>query len=191
LRKGHSTIADGKRGGQQPAQDVRRTAASRVSEGTVFKHDRRSIVRRRRDLFRRGARRGQSLVELALILPVLTLIMLGTIDLGRAFYDHNELTDAVKEGALYGIRYPSDESQIENRAYAESPRLMGGGGAFIIVVTYYTDMTATTGSGTYSATTTRAVEVTGTYAFRPITPMVRGLLPTNFKLRKSIRMGIL
>lgn len=148
-------------------------------------------TRRRHGPFGRGARRGQSLTELALILPLLTLIMLGTIDLGRAFYDHIELTNAVKEGALYGIRNPSAESQIENRAYQETPRLKGSGGDFIIIVTYYTNMTTTTGSATYDANTTRAIEVTGTYVFRPITPMIQGLLPTNFKLRKSIRMGIL
>lgn len=46
-------------------------------------------------------------MELALVLPVLALIMLGALDFGRAFFAYQRLTNAVKEGALYGIHYPA------------------------------------------------------------------------------------
>lgn len=44
--------------------------------------------------------RGQSIPELALILPVLLLLLVGAVDLGRAFYGQITVTNAAKEGAL-------------------------------------------------------------------------------------------
>jgi hypothetical protein len=51
---------------------------------------------------------GTSLVELALALPALLLIMLGTIDLGRLYFDYIELRAAVVDGASYASRNPTD-----------------------------------------------------------------------------------
>ena len=51
--------------------------------------------------------RGQSLVELAIMLPLISLILVGTVDLGRAFFYYVRLTNAVREGALFGIQYPA------------------------------------------------------------------------------------
>src|SRR6185295_4843152 len=57
-------------------------------------------------LRRREQTRGQSLVEFALVVPLLLLIFSGAVDLGRAFYNYVALENAVKEGALYGARFP-------------------------------------------------------------------------------------
>ena len=54
----------------------------------------------------RRYRRGQSLVELAIVLPVLLLLTAGAIDLGRAFFGAINLENAVKEGAFFGARSP-------------------------------------------------------------------------------------
>lgn len=52
--------------------------------------------------FRRAARRGQALVETAVILPVLLTIVLGTMEFGFVF-DHNlALEYATREGARVG-----------------------------------------------------------------------------------------
>lgn len=45
--------------------------------------------------------RGQQLVELALALPFLLLILLGTLDLGRAFHTQIALTNAAREAARF------------------------------------------------------------------------------------------
>ena len=60
----------------------------------------------------RRYRRGQSLVELAIVLPVLLLLTVGAIDLGRAYFGAINLENAVKEGAFFGARNPecSDDS---------------------------------------------------------------------------------
>lgn len=50
-----------------------------------------------------GVRRqaGQSLVELALLTPILLWLALGLVDFGRAFSTHVGLTNAAREGARY------------------------------------------------------------------------------------------
>lgn len=50
---------------------------------------------------------GQSLVELALALPVLLLILLALADFGRAFYYTTILTNAAREGAAYLAANPT------------------------------------------------------------------------------------
>jgi hypothetical protein len=45
--------------------------------------------------------RGLAAVEFAIILPLVLLIMLATAELGRALYQYNTLTKAVRDGARY------------------------------------------------------------------------------------------
>ncbi len=51
----------------------------------------------------RRSRRGQSLVEMALVIPVITILMLGATDLGRAFYLNIEISGASRSGMRAGI----------------------------------------------------------------------------------------
>jgi Flp pilus assembly protein TadG len=46
---------------------------------------------------------GQALVEMALMLPVLVLLLVGIFDLGRAVWLSNSLAMAVREGTRYGV----------------------------------------------------------------------------------------
>lgn len=66
--------------------------------------------------------RGQSLIELAVSLPVMILILLGTIDFGMAIFSYSILRDAAQEGAFYGSFNPTNKAEIENRARNISPR---------------------------------------------------------------------
>lgn len=43
--------------------------------------------------------RGQSMVEFALILPLLVLVLVGIFDIGRAFFAYIAITNAAREGA--------------------------------------------------------------------------------------------
>src|SRR5438552_10779005 len=47
---------------------------------------------------------GQSLIEVALVVPLLLLIVIGATELGRAFSYNVTLQNAVREGAAYGAR---------------------------------------------------------------------------------------
>jgi Flp pilus assembly protein TadG len=45
--------------------------------------------------------RGQSLVEFAMVLPLLLVLAIGTIEFGRAYYHYNTLSKAVRQAARY------------------------------------------------------------------------------------------
>lgn len=48
---------------------------------------------------------GQSMVEFAVLAPIFFLLLLGTIDLGRAVYIYNTISDAAREGARAAIPF--------------------------------------------------------------------------------------
>ena len=48
-------------------------------------------------------RRGQALVEFALIIPLFLVLLVGLFDLGRAVFAYNTLTNAAREGARTAI----------------------------------------------------------------------------------------
>jgi Flp pilus assembly protein TadG len=57
---------------------------------------------------------GQSLLELAIAVPIMLLIMLGTIDVGRLFFGYIEMTNAVREGAEYAAHQPAATDKIRS-----------------------------------------------------------------------------
>jgi Flp pilus assembly protein TadG len=59
---------------------------------------------------------GQSLVEFGLILPIILLIIIIFIDLGRIVYYYSALNNAVREGARYGIVTPFASSTARQTA---------------------------------------------------------------------------
>jgi hypothetical protein len=63
----------------------------------------------------RWRERGSSLVETALVMPVLLMLLAGVADVGRAFSDYIVLTGAAREGARYGAFFPSQQSLIQDR----------------------------------------------------------------------------
>ncbi|MBN2410664.1 pilus assembly protein [candidate division KSB1 bacterium] len=66
------------------------------------------------NLFKR--KNGQSIVEFALILPVLILILMGIIEFGRLLETTNILTSAAREGARVAAVSAPDVSQVNNAA---------------------------------------------------------------------------
>ena len=70
-----------------------------MSEHITAKRDNRSIGRRRRE-------RGQSLVETAIVFPILLLLLAAVVDFGRAFDAYIVLTNAAREGARWGSVNP-------------------------------------------------------------------------------------
>jgi Flp pilus assembly protein TadG len=69
-----------------------------------------------------STKRGQSLVEFAITLPILVLLLLGTLDFGMALFSYSMLRDAAQEGAFYGSFNPTNTKEIENRTRNISPR---------------------------------------------------------------------
>lgn len=69
---------------------------------------------------------GQAFVEFALGLPLMLLIMLGTLDIGQVFIDYVQLRNACREAASFGARNPTKTPQIINRVYDHSPMMSDG-----------------------------------------------------------------
>jgi Flp pilus assembly protein TadG len=59
--------------------------------------------------------RGQSLVEVALLLPVLIIIMAAVVDLGRVLDASIVLTNAARTGARFGSMHPTWYDSIRVR----------------------------------------------------------------------------
>jgi Flp pilus assembly protein TadG len=56
-----------------------------------------------RDINKKSPERGAALVELAIVLPLLLLILMGIIEFGLLFYNQQVLTNSSREGARAGI----------------------------------------------------------------------------------------
>jgi len=65
--------------------------------------------------------KGQSMVELAISLPILIMILIGILDSGMAIFSYSILRDAAQEGAFYGSFNPANTAEIENRTRNISP----------------------------------------------------------------------
>lgn len=60
----------------------------------------------------RAHERGANLVEMAVLIPFLLIMFVGIVDFGGAFNRHIGITNAAREGARYGAKFPFDESGI-------------------------------------------------------------------------------
>jgi Flp pilus assembly protein TadG len=133
---------------------------------------------------RRG--RGQALTEFALIFPVLMLMLLGVVDLGRGIYAYNAVSNAAREGGRTAIvnQYAQD---VVDRAAAQAtalgiststaPSACAGGvptGATGVCVSF-----VDAGPTTYCSTTLAPgciAVVTVKYTFNAITPIISNLI---------------
>lgn len=70
--------------------------------------------------------RGQSLVELAVMLPLLAVIVFGAVDVGRAFFAYGAIANAAREGALYASLFPADGAGVQAAVAAELGSSLAG-----------------------------------------------------------------
>lgn len=111
---------------------------------------------------------GQSLIEFALLIPLLLFLLLGFFDLGRAWFYRSSLTNAVREGARAGIVIPYDEIVIKNivREYA-----FGLNNAAIpLTIT----PSVVPGEGFSDA-----LKIEAAFCYQPVTPGIINLIGTN------------
>ncbi len=107
--------------------------------------------------------RGQAAVEFALLLPVLALLALGLVDLGRAFYFQETITNAAREGARYGaLTKDVTTGQIQAAALGEVGSLSG--------------VSATAWLKEDAVIMGKYVEVKTDYNFTLITPLVQNVV---------------
>lgn len=68
------------------------------------------------------AESGQSLVEFAMVLPLLLMVLFAIIDFGRVYQGHVTLTNAVREGARLGA-VGGSSSEIAARVKTTAPNM--------------------------------------------------------------------
>lgn len=116
--------------------------------------------------------RGQTMVELALLLPVLTLLLMGIFDFSIAVSRSATLTAAVQEGVSYGRQKPSDTTNIKDHVKKQATGLNLADAD--ITVTCYSGLTTTTISCS-SAVINDSIKVGATYHYTPITGKLAAL----------------
>ncbi len=57
---------------------------------------------------------------MALLLPLLALILVGIVDLGRAYFGYITITNAAREGVRYAAKNPLDDTGAKTAAVAEA-----------------------------------------------------------------------
>lgn len=117
---------------------------------------------------------GQSLVELALVLPVMLVFLAGALDLGRIFYATVSLNNAAREGALQAAATPT--SYQEDAACDTTTNLvvcriqLESKGSMVTVAPTDIDMTCSVSGCPDQALSSVTVEVRG--QFRLVTPLL-------------------
>jgi Flp pilus assembly protein TadG len=69
-----------------------------------------TISGRRPSSIRAGRQRGSAILELALAVPLLTLVLTGTMEFGRAFYAAAEVANAARAGVQFAAVDPANAS---------------------------------------------------------------------------------
>lgn len=107
---------------------------------------------------------GQSLVEFALIIPILIFMITLFIDVGRAIFTYSELANSVREGTRYAIVHPleipQDWTDVESIVLHYSPTLNPDDMAISFPTPEVPD----------------GITISATYQFKPITPGLSYLL---------------
>ena len=90
---------------------------------------------------------GQALIEFALVLPLLLVLIIGAIEIGRLFFTKIVVTNAAREGAYYYATNPSstDLTTLQSRAELAARAEAANSGVAIDNVTFLA-----TGTGSFS-----------------------------------------
>jgi hypothetical protein len=121
--------------------------------------------------------RGTSIVELALILPVIVMLSFGTLDMGLAVFTSNALANAARDGARFASVDPNNTACIASVAAQRSSL------ARLSASDVEIDLDA--------ATLGQPVTVSVQSRYEPITPLIEELIgDDHLTLRASATMRI-
>ena len=129
----------------------------------------------------RKAEKGQSLLEFALIVPILLIILAGVLDLGRLYYAYVAVTDAAAEGASYAAIHPqaNERAEVLQRAQEASGALVQIDPTMVQV-----DCPAIAAGA--------PITVTVSYSFTVATPLLNVIVPSGeLRLRAVATESIL
>jgi PKD repeat protein len=139
-------------------------------------------------------RRGQSVVEFALLIPVFMLLLLMAVDFGRLFFTYVQVSNAAREAAAYGATQPTDSAGMQARAVQEKNAQTQGEVALDAVITACANPAGTTiscasapgGSGPGNTLT-----VTIRQRFSFLTPFIDDFFGNNLRMSASATTAVL
>ena len=120
---------------------------------------------------RRGDR-GQALVELAIVTPVLALLLLAAVDLGRIFYLRVSVANAAREGAMVAAQEPGSYTAGADCSAGNKVTCAAINEANGVGITVVPADVALTCSPSCSCTFGATVEVAVTGHFQLLTPLL-------------------
>ena len=139
--------------------------------------------------------RGQSFVEMALIMPILLLLLGGVVDLGRGFLILVAVENAAGEGALYGSVHPECLTDDHATTICQGPESVSGRireeGRPIIDLTEANSVVAITIDGDAAIVAGSTLLVTVTHTYTPLTPLGHLLWGDRATVEATARQEIL
>ena len=63
---------------------------------------------------------GTNLIEAALVMPLLIVLLMGVVDLGRAYHTYITMINAAREGGRYAVTHAADTAAIQARVINEA-----------------------------------------------------------------------
>jgi Flp pilus assembly protein TadG len=134
----------------------------------------------------RQRQRGQSLLETAIALPVLLLLILTFIDLGRAVYYYSALQNSVREGARFASvnRIVTTATESNEATETDVVNVVIGYSIAVDITAGDVTIVALDGAGAIEddvppilyTDDTEKVSITATYEFSPITPFLAQMI---------------
>jgi Flp pilus assembly protein TadG len=138
--------------------------------------------------------RGSSLVELALMLPVLGLLLFGAIDFARGYYLSIEVTNAAHAGAQFGVQNAS-VAGMQNAATSDAADVAGSDVPGMTASAIYgcecpdgTDQVPNCSSSPGCANAVNYVQVTTNATYTPLIPWPG--VPSSIPLQGQATMRI-
>ncbi|MGB9802894.1 TadE/TadG family type IV pilus assembly protein [Desulfofundulus sp.] len=121
------------------------------------------------------SQKGQAMVELALLLPLLLLISGGIFEFGRIFHAYLVVTSASREGARVAV-VGGTYDDVRDRVIASAPSLDAGSLNVLLEPENY-------GRGDM-------ITVTVTYSVDLVVPLISALLPDPFTIKAATTMRV-
>ena len=122
-------------------------------------------------------RRGQALVEFALVIPIFLLMLVALFDLGRAVFAYNTLTNAAREGVRLAI-VNQDEASIIARAKSQTA-IIELSDPSVDIDFYQVNDDGTLGTSRSPAAVGCVAVVNFEATYWPITPLISSILFAN------------
>jgi Flp pilus assembly protein TadG len=124
-------------------------------------------------------RKGAAMVEMVLILPMLSFVLVASADFSRAFHDFVTITDSARNGSLYASQNPTLSSAAYQSGITNAATIDAGG--------MKTTPTVSTASGNLGAGNSY-VDVTVSNPFSTLTTYPG--VPSPITITRKIRMRV-